>query len=354
VGFDRRASIFMEGRRVPYPFQAHLGFLPPEMMRECLAGFLMEASRGEHPTRQRDYVSWTLSSFGQGMARRFFFPYNGKLWGIPLEELWVEGIEWSIPRPSVLQVVDGALGATQDQLGYNPTFLYPLDGGIEALPRALARGLTALRTGCSVEQLLWRERVAVTSQGERIPYDRVISSSPLPELIRGLRPLPDWLAKIARGLRWISVWALNVGVKRAGVSDQHWIYFPEARYPFFRVGCYTAFGPHLAPPGHSALYVEVSGHTASGLGSGWVGACLEGLVACGLLRDLGEVDVAEPVLVPVAYVIHDLARLTTLPRALAFLEGEGIRCVGRYGGWGYGTMSQALAEGRDAARRALQ
>jgi hypothetical protein len=138
------------------------------------------------------------------------------------------------------------------------------------------------------------------------------------------------------------------------VSDQHWIYFPEARYPFFRVGCYTAFGPHLAPPGHSALYVEVSGHTASGLGSGWVGACLEGLVACGLLRDLGEVDVAEPVLVPVAYVIHDLARLTTLPRALAFLEGEGIRCVGRYGGWGYGTMSQALAEGRDAARRALQ
>jgi protoporphyrinogen oxidase len=352
ASFDRKAFIFVGGRRVPHPFQAHLGFLPEGLTRECLVDFLLQATKGEAPLR-RDYVSWVLGVFGQGMGRHFFFPYSRKLWGIPPEELSVEGVEWSIPRPSLAEVVNGALGEAQPRLGYNPTFLYPSEGGIEVLPRALAGGLSSIRTGCGVREILWQKGLAITDGGERIPYDRIISSVPLPHMIRMLHPLAPSLEEMAQSLRWVSVWALNVGVKRPQVSDQHWIYFPEPRYPFFRVGCYTAFGPHLAPAGCSSLYVEVSGHAVDALGSDWVKACLEGLVACGLLRGLDEVDVIQPILLPVAYVVHDEARLRALPLALAFLEGEGIHCAGRYGNWGYGTMAQALAQGKEAAVRAV-
>ncbi len=352
--FQRRASIFIHGSSVPYPFQAHLGFLPPEIMKECLDGFLAEAANGEPPPSERDYASWVTRAFGAGMARHFFFPYCRKLWGIPPQELSVRGIEWSIPRPSVDQVVGGSRGEIQAHLGYNPTFLYPSHGGIETLARALARGLSAVRTGCGVGRVLWQERVAVTQRGERVPYDRMVSTIALPHLLGMLHPRPEWLAQMAERLRWVTVWVLNVGVRRADVSDQHWIYFPESRYPFFRVGCYTAFGPHLAPPGCSALYVEVSGHTVEALGPGWVQACLRGLVASGLLGDLGEVDVADPLKLPVAYVVHDHARLEILPRAMAFLEAQGIRCAGRYGAWGYGTMEEAMIQGQEAAQWSIR
>ena len=52
---------------------------------------------------------------------------------------------WSgrfVPRPTLREVVDGALGLGGDRLGYNATFLYPKEGGIEALPRALSRVAT--------------------------------------------------------------------------------------------------------------------------------------------------------------------------------------------------------------------
>jgi|YNPNPStandDraft_1061719.scaffolds.fasta_scaffold11165_4 protoporphyrinogen oxidase len=347
--FERRSSVFIQGRYVPYPFQAHLGALPPRVRDECLADFVTEALRGgEGPCR--DFVSWVERAFGRGMGRHFFFPYNRKLWGIPLEEIDPEELLWSIPRPSLSQVVEGALGGENRGMGYNPLFYYPKGGGIGELPRALARGLSGIRTGCGLERVRWADRTAVLDDGEEVRYEALISSVPLPQLLGMLRPMPEGLEGAGSSLRWVSVWVLNVGVRRPGVSDQHWVYFPEADYPFFRVGCYSSFAPHLAPEGASSLYVEVAGHAVRGLDD-WVRACLQGLVRCGILESLEEVEVADPLELPVAYVIHDRPRRDWLPRIRAFLEGNGIHPVGRFGAWGYGTMEQALIQGRDAARR---
>ena len=237
-------------------------------------------------------------------------------------------------------------------MGYNPRFHYPWRGGIEELPRAMARRLTSVRTSCALAQVRWREKVAVLEGGNRVPYDVLIASVPLSQLVGMLDPCPSWLGEAGGLLRAVSVWVLNVGVRRPDVSDQHWIYFPEAAYPFFRVGCYTAFGPHLAPRGCSSLYVEIPGHAVSGHPEkGAIQAALEGLVRCGILRDPGEVDVVKPVHLPVAYVIHDQHRLRVLPRIRAFLEEQGIHAIGRYGTWGYGTMEQAIIQGKNIAER---
>jgi protoporphyrinogen oxidase len=350
ASFERRASIHVEGVSVPYPFQAHLGALPEGVMRECLAGFLVGAVREERSPDQGNWVQWVLETFGEGMARHFFFPYHEKLWGIPLGELSAEGLEWSVPRPTLVQVVDGALGGANPRMGYNPNFHYPSRGGIGDLPRAMARRLNGVRTGCGLVKVRWGERVAVLEGGERVGYDALIASVPLPLLVGMLEPFPSWMEEMRGFLRAISVWVLNVGVRRLDVSDQHWIYFPEADFPFFRVGCYTAFGPHLAPRNCSSLYVEIPGHAVSHEPQGgWIRAALDGMVRAGILRDLGEVDVVSPMRLPVAYVIHDHHRLRVLPRIRAFLEEHAVHPVGRYGTWGYGAMEQALLQGRDAA-----
>ena len=68
-------------------------------------------------------------------------PYNEKLLGVSLDELRPEYAERFIPRPSLEDVVKGALGFSRESLGYNAKFVYPRDGGISALPRAFARNL---------------------------------------------------------------------------------------------------------------------------------------------------------------------------------------------------------------------
>jgi protoporphyrinogen oxidase len=354
--FERRASIYVQGSWVPYPFQANLGFLPQELMEECLADFLKQAARRNAPTAtyEEDLGLWLVTTFGEAICEHFFIPYNEKLFGRPLKELVPQGIEWSIPRPSVEDVVNGALGAKNERLGYNATFHYPKNGGIEEIPKAIASRLKSARFGCQMKKVLLEEKKAVLESGEELKYDAMISTIPLPELLGLLDPSPPWARRGVEALKWVSVWVLNLGVRRQGISDQHWVYFPEKEFPFFRVGCYSAFGPHLAPAGCSSLYVEIPGHTVRQMGEeNCTRKTLHGLVRCGILHSAREVEVVFSLVIPVAYVIHDRERLELLPKISDHLREWGIHCAGRYGSWGYGTMEDAIIQGKEAASRLL-
>ncbi len=356
TSLERRACIYTNESWIPYPFQAHIGALPDPIMKECLGEFILKAVKEANTSSYgpETLEVWLTNAFGDGICKYFFRPYNEKLFGVPLAELAHHGLEWSIPKPSLQEVIDGALGKENPGMGYNPVFHYPTDGGIERLPQALAARLTRARSSCSVQGIDWRRRLAFLSTGEVIAYDKIISTAPLPHLLGSLEPALPEVKRKAFSLRWVPVWVLNVGVGRENISDQHWMYFPEQEFPFFRVGCYTAFGPHLAPRGCSSLYVEVAGHTANKLGEErWIQETLRGLVRCGILRCESEVEVLHPILLPWAYVIHDRARLENLPDLLELLQEHGIYSIGRYGSWGYGTMEEAILQGRDAAAKVV-
>ncbi len=352
--FERRAAIYIEEKLVPFPFQAHLGALPEPIMRECLGEAVLTRLEPMTDPAPHSWKDWIQRKFGRGIAKHFFFPYHAKLWGTPLEDLWARGLEWSVPSLSLKELVDGALGGTNPRMGYNALFYYPSQGGIETLPKALAQGLSRIKTGCALREVRWREKVAVLQNGEEIRYERLLASIPLPRLVESLSPEVPPIRNAAQGLRCADIWVINIGVSREGVSEHHWIYFPEGEYPFFRIGCYTAFGPHLAPKGCSSLYVEVPGHwIRSQRCRDWIGECLDGLVRSGLLRGRDEVDCVEPIHIPFAYVIFDRYRHRVLNEILLFLEAQGIHMMGRYGRWGYGTMEGALCEGRQTALRVV-
>jgi len=71
-------------------------------------------------------------------------------------------------------------------------------------------------------------------------------------------PLPPRIREAGRRLRRVSVYNLNLGVARPRLSDKHWLYFPERRFVFYRVGFPHNFSPRLAPRGTSSMYIEVS------------------------------------------------------------------------------------------------
>ncbi len=220
---ERRSLIFSKGVYTGYPFQANTHGLPTEVIRECVVGFVESLMRrGRDPNEPNDFREWTLATFGQGIARHFMFPYNEKLYRIPLSDLECGWVSWSIPRPSLDDVVRGALGSEVRGLGYNPRFLYPRSGGINAIPRALADRCGEIRVGCAVRHL---------DTGEAVEYERVISTLPLDSLLRILAPARNPALRDAPGrLRAVKVINFNIGIDRAGVLGGHWVYFPEAEF----------------------------------------------------------------------------------------------------------------------------
>src|SRR5207237_475155 len=136
-------------------------------------------------------------------------------------------------------------------------FLYPRRGGIETLTRAVAAMLPPERVHVGAElELVHAGRREAVIAGERRAYAALVSTMPLPELCRRIADLPDELVPWVERLRCTPVRYLNVATRVRPTADYHWLYVPEERYPFYRVGIYTNAVPEMAPPGCGALYVE--------------------------------------------------------------------------------------------------
>ena len=232
---ERLAAIYSKSTVTPYPFQANTYGLPPEVIKECVVGFVesMQVAPNGGP---RNFHDWVLKTFGTGIADHFMLPYNEKFWKQDLRTITSDWVSWSIPKPSLEEVVNGALGLTNKGMGYNPRFIYPRSGGIDCLPQALAKPVKRLYPGESVESIDPKKKVVRLAGGREEPYDVLITTLPLPHAFRMLKNTPDHLVQAAQGLRAISVLNINLGIDRPQISDQHWIYFPEDKFIFSRVG----------------------------------------------------------------------------------------------------------------------
>jgi len=364
VEHERKAVIHLRGRFTPYPFQANTHGLPPELVLDCLLGLL----KARHPEdfgltppngAPKNFRQWIERFFGEGIARHFMVPYNEKLLGVSLEELRPEYAERFIPRPSLEDVIKGALGFSRESLGYNARFVYPREGGISALPRALAANLpVAPRYNLSVTRIDLPTRTAHLSDGQQVRYESLLNTAPLPRFLSLLTGAPAELHSAASQLRASTVHYFDIGVRGTGdiASHFHWIYFPEPEFIFYRAGSYSAVHADAAPPGCRSYYVEMSGGAADWLSrpEALKQRVLSDLRKARVLSETDEILFMELSEIPFAYVIFDQNYESCRKQIFDLLGGHNIITAGRWGGWGYGGMEDALLDGKAAAERIQQ
>lgn len=355
----RRASIYSKEVLTPYPFQANLYTLPKEVIKECLVGFIeaekmrkgVRTGRGNPRSRSAySFKDWIVTMFGKGIAKHFMVPYNEKLWRRDLGNLSSEWVDWSIPLPTLDEVIGGALGLENGHMGYNAQFLYPETGGIGLLPQSFLPHVSTVQCNRRLTAVDLKKKRAWFDDESSVHYDFLVSTVPLPELIDMIRDVPSRIAEMGAGLQHISVLDVNIGITSNGLSDQHWIYFPEPEVPFYRAGCYSHFSRSAAPPKAASLYVEVSYLPENPLNRKDVRRSVyDGLRACGIVQDRDQIIIEDIVDIPYAYVIYDTFRQKNLPKIIDYLERNSIFSIGRYGSWEYMSMEDTLLQGKKVA-----
>jgi protoporphyrinogen oxidase len=268
---ERRSVVLHEGRAFRYPLEA-LDLVRNLGVREnarALAGFAR--ARMAHRLggrREATFEDWVTARFGRPLYDRFFGPYTEKLWGMPPSRL---SADWAAERISLLHLGDVALRLAG--LRRSPTrtyarrYLYPRLG-MGHLYRVLAEEVTGrgghVRTGARVVGLEvdGRRATAVhveTSAGrERIAADEILSTLPLPELVRMLRrDLPAGVDRAARALRFRALVFVNLCLARADFSDQTWMYVASAALSTSRIQEPKRRSPWMAPAGRTSLMLEI-------------------------------------------------------------------------------------------------
>jgi UDP-galactopyranose mutase len=307
----------------------------------------LQASRNGGPN---DFHDWVLQTFGSGIAKHFMLPYNEKFWKQDLRTITADWVAWAIPKPTLEEVVNGALGLTNKGMGYNPKFIYPKNGGIDCLPQALARPIRRVRTNEAVEYIDPQKKYVRMTSGVEEPYDYLISSLPLPVVYRMLKDTPDTLLAASQKLHAISVLNINLGINRPNIHDQHWLYFPENQFVFTRVGFPMNFSKSAGPEGASSMYIEITHSSEEKINlDEAVERSILDLQKCGILEKSDRVLTCHIIDIKYAYVVFDEHRQTHLQKLIDYLESRDIYPAGRYGQWDYHSMEDSILSGKKAA-----
>jgi protoporphyrinogen oxidase len=351
----REAWIYHYGVFTRYPFQANTYGLPVDVVKECLLGFI----ENDHDQQKIEtYEDWLYYQYGRGICERFMIPYSIKFWGVPPRELTTEWVSVRHPRPSLEEVLTGALTDQTKGFGVNAHFRYPREGGFGALAEGLADavGRERIHLGHRVTRLdLDRRELEFNGRGPALPYETVVSTVPLPELVKLIPGAPGPVRRAANLLRTNSILVVNLGINRPQLTDKHWIYYPEADYSFFRVSFPMNFKASTAPVGASSIACEIA------YGEGWevdragiIDRVVADLRRSNILSTEDEVIFQEVIDIKYAYVLFDRNRRPAVRLIHEFLRAHGIFPCGRYGDWAYLWSDEAILSGRRAARAVRQ
>jgi len=362
----RSSWIFSHGVYTRYPFQTNSYGLPIPVVKEILLGYIqaryetVAVPRGPADGQglaepRASFERWIYETFGPGIAKHFMMPYNDKLWAVPPRFLTTEWMGRYVPPAPLDQVVEGALTDQASGVGYNAFFRYPRQGGIETLVRALARRVGPIHQGMEATSIDLRRRRVGFADGTAAGYEALVSTLPLPELLARLKPLPDSVAEAAARLRWSSVFAVNLGLRTDRTEGRHWVYVPERRYNFYRLGCFSNAAPAMAPRRGAAAWAEISYNAHRPLDRAAARRqAVEGLADIGLLGSRREIETEWLLDIPYAYVTYDANHRRATRTIHRFLERHGIHSIGRYGKWEYSSMEDALIQGQATAQELLR
>jgi UDP-galactopyranose mutase len=337
-----------------YPVQANAHALPPEQATRCVLDFI---AASQEPEREvRTYEEWCYASFGRAFSDDFMLQYARKVWTVEPSEL---NIEWlgskvggRISRPSLEQVLRGAIDPDPQELNYLTKFWYPERGGFGRLTAPLMTGVKRAHFGCGVERVESEARKITFADGSVRKYERAISTIPLPALVKLTVDAPAEVRAAAERLMWTSIRCVNLGIARDDVGPGHWVYFYDHEVPFFRISFPSKFAPHNAPPGHSSVTCEIAYSRRRPINEeGLVERCIEALKAEGVLQEEDRIVVADQIDVPYAYVVFDFERAESVETIHAWMESVGLYPCGRFGEWGYHWSFEAIESGRRVSGR---
>src|SRR5205085_6501226 len=85
-----------------------------------------------------------------------------------------------------------------------------------------------IQLNAQVQRISPSQHRLTLQDGTEVPYEQLISTMPLPVLIRQMgEEAPSEVRQAVAGLRYVSVRCVHIGVGRENLTEKHWIYYPE-------------------------------------------------------------------------------------------------------------------------------
>lgn len=348
---QRRSFIYSHHTYTNYPFQTNLFGLPSEVIISCITGFVNRPKK----LINQSFYQWVLYKFGAGFAKHFFIPYQTKIFDYDIRKITASWTGRFVPETSLEQIIAGAISNQAKSVGYNANFFYPKSGGIFNWVQKFADQIKSkINTKYCVKKIDFKNKLVFFNNDHTEKYEYLITTMPLDLLLKlSHEPSNQNLKSVVNKLVCNSVVNFNLGLNRPDISDKHWIYFPEKKYPFYRLGFYHNFSQQVTPVNCSSIYGEFAyiNKTQNQIND----LLTNSLQATQQLLNFKDHEILTQKIIhiPHAYVIYNQWREQNLPKIHKSLNQSKIYSCGRYGEWKYSSMQEAFLDGKKVVEAIL-
>jgi protoporphyrinogen oxidase len=345
---------YWRGLRLTHPVQMHLNGLPRDLIVEVVADFVRQHDAETRPIA--NYEDWLVASYGRKFAELFPMTYGRKYHTTPAANMSTDWLGPRMYRPSLEELLRGALGPWNPETHYITNFRYPTRGGFVSYMKDFP-ALADIKLKHELVAVDPREKRVRFANGYTTDYDGLVSSIALPELVPMIAGVPDDVAAAAARLACSTCVLVNVGVNRPDLSEAQITYIYDEDVVFARLSFPHMLSTHNAPDGCGSIQAEVyfssKYRPLTQSPDTLVDEVIADLRRTGILREHDEVLTRHASVVRHANVIFDLERAEAVKTVHGYLDDIGIRYCGRYGDWGYMWTDESFISGERAAERAL-
>lgn len=196
------------------------------------------------------FEEYIIERFGYQLYKYFFKDYTEKIWGIPCTKICSEWAVQRIKNLSMTEVIKNMIKPKKDIATLVTKFYYP-KYGIGQISDKLAKPLKVIHA--PVTEIETKKDKIISVNG--IKADHFVSTIPITDLVRLLNA-PKPVLEAAKSLQYRDEMFVFIALKADKITDESWIYFPDADIPFARMHEPKNWSPYMCKKGQASVVLE--------------------------------------------------------------------------------------------------
>ncbi len=332
-----------------HPAQNNLFHFPPQFKIDAVKGFIERKGR-ENVT---DFKQWLIGGYGEFLYENLFKLYNEKYWQTNLEKMDIDWIGNRIYQPDIDEVLYGSYTDETPNVYYASEMRYPKNGGYYSFIKEIADEAEKqgkLHLNKKAVRIDPAAKTVYFADGTSAVYDRLISSVPLPEMVKLIDNAPTEIKEKAADFEHTGVALVSVGMKKTEF-EKFWFYIYDTDIMAARAYMPSVKSPANAPDGCSSIQFEI--YFSSKAQPPKEDEAVENTLYA--LEKLGIAKRADVIFTD--YRIMPYGNVTLLktterdaPAVTDWAKSQGITPIGRFGEWKYLWSDQSFLSGYEAAK----
>ncbi len=329
-----------KGLWIKHPAQNNLFPLSEAEKKIIISDFLQ---RPKEAKNIQNYEQWLKCQYGNYFAENFPMAYTRKYWMNEAKNLRTEWVGSRLYQPSVDEVIKGSETSDTPVTYYAKEMKYPEKGGYKSFIRNLTVGTNIIFEE-NVIEIDVKLKIVTTSSGKKYEYDRLISSIPLPEMVKIIKNIPVDVIDAGMQLKATSGYHISIGLKGNNIPQYLWWYIYDENILSARVYSPSLKSPNNAPKGCSSLQMEVYCTEDQFTKEELIAGSVQKLIDLKIINkddiiftNIGFEKYANVIFTEPIYRCRDIVK--------SYLKSNEIVPIGRFGEWDYLWSDQSLLSG---------